>query len=134
MNKQDYKIAIIEDDIAIVQMYRTKFEHSGYVVETAGDGIAGLKLIADFKPDIILLDIMMPNMNGLEMMSSLRRQPEGRNAKVIILTNMGDAETATKVYKMAASDYIVKAELTPTEVEARVQKLLTSTEDTNTPA
>jgi len=118
------KIAIIEDDIAIVQMYRTKFESSGYTVETAGDGLTGLQLITAFKPDVILLDLMMPNMSGLDMLSNLRRQPGGREAKVVVLTNMGDTETATKVYKMAANDFIVKAEMTPKEVEERVEKLL----------
>lgn len=118
------KIAIIEDDIAIVQMYRTKFESSGYTVETAGDGLTGLQLIESFKPDIILLDLMMPNMSGLDMLANLRRQPGGREAKVVVLTNMGDTETATKVYKMAANDFIVKAEMTPKEVEERVEKLL----------
>lgn len=118
------KIAIIEDDIAIVQMYRTKFEKSGYTVETAGDGLTGLQLITAFKPDVILLDLMMPNMSGLDMLSNLRRQPGGREAKVVVLTNMGDTETATKVYKMAANDFIVKAEMTPKEVEERVEKLL----------
>lgn len=124
MSANPTKIAIIEDDIAIVQMYRTKFEHAGYRVETAGDGLTGLQLINSFHPDIILLDLMMPNMNGLDMLSTLRRQPGGRDAKVVVLTNMGDTETATKVYKMAANDYIVKAELTPKEVEERVHKLL----------
>lgn len=118
------KVAIIEDDIAIVQMYRTKFESSGYEVETAGDGITGLELISSFLPDVILLDLMMPNMGGLDMLSNLRRQPGGKDAKVIVLTNMGDTETATKVYKMAADDYIVKAEMTPKQVEERVKALL----------
>lgn len=124
MSTTKSKIAIIEDDIAIVQMYRSKFERSGYSVETAGDGLTGLQLITSFKPDIILLDLMMPNMGGLDMLAALRRQPGGRESKVIVLTNMGDTETATKVYKMAADDYIVKAEMTPKEVEAHVHKLL----------
>ena len=120
------KVAIIEDDIAIVQMYRTKFESSGYEVETAGDGITGPQLIASFHPDVILLDLMMPNMGGLDMSAALRKQPEGKDAKVIVLTNMGDTETATKIYKMAADDYIVKAEMTPKQVEERVHKLIAS--------
>lgn len=118
------KIAIIEDDIAIVQMYRTKFETEGYDVETAGDGIIGLQLIESFEPDIILLDLMMPNMNGLEMLQKLRNQPGGQEAKVVVLTNMGDTESATKVFKMAADDYIVKAEMTPKQVAERVKSLL----------
>lgn len=118
------KIAIIEDDLAIVQMYKTKFEKDGYEVATAGDGQSGLQLLTTFQPDVILLDLMMPNMNGFDMLQRLRQQPGGRDAKVVVLTNMGDTETATKVYKMAANDYIVKAEMTPKEVEDRIKKLL----------
>lgn len=126
MNRPQTKVAIIEDDIVIAQMYRIKCETAGYEVETAGDGVTGLALIDDFKPDVILLDLMMPNMNGLEMLSKLRNLPDGRDAKVIVLTNMGDSETATKVYKMAATDYLVKAEMTPSEVIDRIERLLSS--------
>ncbi|HSX02261.1 MAG TPA: response regulator [Candidatus Saccharimonadia bacterium] len=124
MSDQKVKVAIIEDDMAIVQMYRVKFENEGYEVATAGDGAGGLELIESFAPDIILLDLMMPNMNGLEMLQKLRSQANGRDAKVVVLTNMGDTETATRVYKMAADDYIVKAEMTPKEVTERVKALL----------
>ncbi len=110
--------------MAIVQMYRTKFEAEGYEVATAPDGTSGLELIESFKPDIILLDLMMPNMNGLDMLSKLRAQPGGRDAKVVVLTNMGDTETATRVYKLTADDYIVKAEMTPKQVAERVKTLL----------
>ncbi len=124
MSDQKVKIAIIEDDMAIVQMYRMKFEHEGYEVATAPDGASGLELIETFKPNIILLDLMMPGMNGLEMLQRLRSQAEGRDAKVVVLTNMGDTETATRVYKMAADDYIVKAEMTPKQVAEHVKALL----------
>ncbi len=124
MTTNKTKVAIIEDDMAIVQMYRTKFENEGYDVATASDGGSGLELIESFEPDIILLDLMMPNMTGLDMLSKLRNQPTGRNAKVVVLTNMGDTETATRVYKMAADDYIVKAEMTPKQVAERVKNLL----------
>ena len=124
MSDKKTKVAIIEDDIAIVQMYRTKFESEGYEVETAGDGHTGLELIESFTPDIILLDLMMPNMSGLDMLQQLRGMPGGRDAKVVVLTNMGDTETATRVFKMAADDYIVKAEMTPKQVAERVKTLL----------
>lgn len=127
MSDKKIKVAIIEDDIAIVQMYRTKFETEGYEVETAGDGHTGLELIESFEPDIILLDLMMPNMNGLDMLQQLRGMPGGREAKVVVLTNMGDTETATRVFKMAADDYIVKAEMTPKQVAERVKALLSKT-------
>jgi two-component system, response regulator len=129
MSSNKIKVAIIEDDMAIVQMYRTKFENEGYDVATAGDGASGLELIESYEPDIVLLDLMMPNMTGLDMLSKLRNQPNGRTAKVVVLTNMGDTETATRVYKMAADDYIVKAEMTPKQVAERVKMLLDKKEN-----
>lgn len=118
------KIAIIEDDEAIVQMYRLKFDADGYEVKTAGDGMAGLKLIADFKPDIVLLDLMMPVMNGLDVLARLRKDATTKDLKVVVLTNMGDAETASKAFAMKATDYIVKAEMTPREVSEKIKQLL----------
>lgn len=124
MSSPKYKVAIIEDDFSIVQMYQLKFQTEGFDVQTAGDGETGLELIESYKPNIVLLDLMMPNMNGLDMLSKLRSSAEGSKMKVIVLTNMGDTETATRVFKMSANDYIVKAELTPKQVVERVQKLL----------
>lgn len=124
MSNGKIKIAIIEDDIAIVEMYRTKFEHLGYAVETAGDGKTGIALIEDFKPDVVLLDLMMPNVTGFDLLSELRRNPLIAHTKIIVLTNMGDTETATRVYKMTADDFIVKAESTPQQVADRVKALL----------
>lgn len=124
MTNPKAKVALIEDDLAIVQMYKTKFESEGYAVQTAGDGLSGLALIEEFEPDVVLLDLMMPGMTGLEMLQKLRSQAAGRNAKIVVLTNMGDTETATRVYKMAADDYMVKAEMTPKQVADRVAKLL----------
>jgi two-component system alkaline phosphatase synthesis response regulator PhoP len=124
MAEKSEKIAIVEDDLAIVQMYRLKFESDGYEVKTAGDGISGLKLIQDFQPDIVLLDLMMPQMGGLEVLDQLRHDDKTKDLKIVVLTNMGDAETASKVYKMKATDYIVKAELTPKEVSDKIKTLL----------
>jgi DNA-binding response OmpR family regulator len=120
------KVAIIEDDLSIVQMYQLKFQTEGFDVKIAGDGASGLELIESYKPDIVLLDLMMPNMNGLDMLAKLRSSANGSKMKVIVLTNMGDTETATRVFKMSANDYIVKAELTPKQVVERVRKLLAS--------
>ena len=126
MTAKNATIAIIEDDLAIVEMYRTKFEKEGYVVETAGDGKTGMQLIEDVKPDIVLLDLMMPEVTGFDVLTELRRSASGHPFKVIVLTNMGDTETATRVYKMAADDFIVKAESTPSQVLERVETLLSA--------
>lgn len=110
------KIAIIEDDQAISQMYRIKFESEGYQVETAENGKLGLELSEALKPDIILLDLMMPEMNGDEMLARLRKTPWGKNIKVIILTNVGEQELPESIHKLGVSAVILKADMTPRQV------------------
>lgn len=118
------KIAIIEDDAAISQMYRIKFETEGYEVDTAENGKLGLELIAKMKPDIILLDLMMPEMNGDEMLIKLRQTPFGKNVKVIILTNMGESEAPESIKDLHVEAFIVKANMTPRQVADLVKKQL----------
>lgn len=118
------KIAIIEDDSAIAQMYRMKFEADGYKVETAENGKLGLELIKDLSPDIILLDLMMPEMNGDEMLTKMRATSWGKDIKVIILTNMGEQEAPASLKELDVSAFIVKAEMTPRQVAELVQKHL----------
>lgn len=117
-------IAIIEDDAAISQMYRIKFEAEGYTVETAENGVLGLKLAETVKPDIILLDLMMPEMNGRDMLEALRATPWGANIKVIILTNMGEQEAPEGIKELGVSDFILKADMTPRQVADIVKKHL----------
>lgn len=118
------KIAIVEDDQAIAQMYRIKFESEGYQVELAENGKIGLDLVENFKPDIILLDIMMPEMTGDEMLVRLRSMPWGADIKVIILTNMGEQEAPSNLKDLGVSAFIVKAEMTPRQVAELVKETL----------
>lgn len=118
------KIAIVEDDITISQMYRMKFEAEGYEVEVANGGITGLELVKDMNPDMVLLDLMMPDMNGDEMLEKMRKEPWGKNIKVIILTNMGEQEAPPKLKGLNTLDFIVKAEMTPRQVADIVKKYL----------
>lgn len=118
------KVAIIEDDIAISQMYRLKFETEGYDVQTADNGRLGLELAEEFKPDIILLDLMMPEMTGDEMLTELRKKPWGKDITVIILTNMGEEEAPKVLKTLNVHSFIVKAEMTPRQVAERVKTAL----------
>jgi two-component system OmpR family response regulator len=118
------KIAIIEDDQAISQMYRIKFEAEGFDVETASNGKLGLKLAEDMRPDIILLDLMMPEMNGDEMLTKLREKSWGKDIKVIILTNIGEQEAPDILKTLGARKFIVKAEMTPRQVAEMVKSEL----------
>lgn len=118
------KVAIIEDDIAISQMYRLKFETEGYQVQTADNGKLGLELVEQFKPDIILLDLMMPEMTGDQMLAELRKKAWGKDITVIILTNMGEEEAPKSLKELNVHSFIVKAEMTPRQVAERVKAAL----------
>ena len=120
------KIAIIEDDQAIAQMYRIKFEAEGYEVETADNGVLGLALIEKKLPDIVLLDLMMPEMNGDEVLKQMRASSWGKHIKVIILTNIGKQEAPKVVQNLEVSAFIVKADMTPRQVAEIVKRTLNS--------
>lgn len=117
-------IAIVEDDPVINQMYRMKFEASGFNVSTASDGEAGVELVKKTNPDIILLDIQMPHMHGDEALALIRQLPSHKSTPVIILTNVGKEEAPATLKNLGVSSYIVKAELTPSQVVIRVKETL----------
>ncbi len=119
------KVALIEDDHAIVQMYTMALKlKSNFEVKVANDGAEGLELIKTFDPDIILLDMMMPHMSGVEALTHLRKLPHGEKYKVIALTNMKDADTVAKIRQLHVSDYLVKAEQSPSSLIKRVQEIM----------
>lgn len=118
------KIAIIEDDQVINQMYRMKFEAAGFDVSTASDGESGVLMAENMKPDIILLDLQMPHMGGAEALEHIRKSPWGSEIPVIILTNLGEEEAPKKLRELGIHSYIVKAELTPSQVVTRVKDAL----------
>ena len=118
------KIAIIEDDQAISDMYRIKFEADGYTVVTAANGKAGLELIQKSTPDLVLLDLMMPEMTGDEMLREMRATDWGKNIKVIILTNVSKDQAYPLVNPYGVSGFIVKAHFTPQEVVDSVKKVI----------
>ena len=118
------KIAIIEDDVAISQMYRLKFEAEGYEVQVAENGKLGLALLESQTPDIVLLDLMMPEMNGDEVLSQLRASDWGKDMKVIILTNMGEQEAPEILKTLNVTAFIVKADMTPRQVADLVKQKL----------
>ncbi len=118
------KIAIVEDDQAIAQMYRLKFENEGFDVGVAGNGRLGLELIEQFNPDIVLLDVMMPEMRGDEMLTKMRSTSWGKDIKVIILTNMGEQEIPADIKQLGVESFIVKAEMTPRQVAEHVKEAL----------
>lgn len=118
------KIAIIEDDSVINQMYRMKFEADGFDVQVADNGKSGVELVETYQPDIILMDLQMPEMNGDQALAHIRSQKWGAETPVIILTNLGAEESPKSLKSLNIHSYIVKAELTPSQVVARVKDAL----------
>ena len=118
------KILIVEDDAPIREMYRVKFANEGFEVQAAEDGLIALNTLDSFMPDIILLDVMMPNMDGMDFLVELRKREKFNAIKVIILTNIGDTKTATAMLRIGASEYVTKADSTPAEVVESVRKIL----------
>ena len=118
------KIAIIEDDIVISQMYRMKFEAEGFEVQTADNGRTGVELANKMHPDIILLDIRMPEMNGDEALKEIRASAWGKQVPVLVLTNLGEEEAPETLKALGIHSYIVKADFTPRQVVQRVKQAL----------
>lgn len=118
------KLAVIEDDQAIREMYELKLKTAGYNVQTASNGALGLKLIEKFQPDLILIDLMMPELTGDEVIEAMRQQPWGQKIKVIVLTNVSRDETPKSLAQCNVDDYIVKASSTPSEVLDAVRRTI----------
>lgn len=117
-------LAIIEDDQVISQMYRMKFESDGFEVHIAQNGADGIKLVEEVSPDLILLDMQMPGMNGDEALSEIRKHDWGKHIPVIVLTNLGEEEAPKHLRSLGIESYIVKADLTPRQVVDRVKQTL----------
>ncbi len=117
-------ILIVEDDNVLAELYKKLFTNEGHAVEIARDGEEGLKAALEKDFQVILLDILMPNMDGVEMLKRLRREPKGKNVPVVILTNQADEEEREKTLELDAKEYLVKAIQSPEEVARIVKKYL----------
>lgn len=111
----------------IAQMYRMKFEAEGFDVNVAADGKDGLAMVSAHRPDIILLDIQLPEMDGATVLRKIRALPGGQEIPVIILTNLGQQEAPKELIELGVESYIVKANFTPRQVVEEIKKILGST-------
>lgn len=116
-------VLIVDDDPFIARLVRMKVEQLGHTAETAGDGEEGLKAAARVHPDLILLDLMMPRMNGLEMCRRLRATPGGRDVPVVMLTAKAQERDVEAGFAAGATDYLIKP-FSPRELQARMNAIL----------
>lgn len=118
------KVALVEDDLNLQNMYKLKLELEGFKVETASNGREGLKMIESFMPDMVLLDVRMPVMSGDEMLAHLREHEWGSDMRVIILTNISKTEAPQSLRFLNVDRYIVKAHSTPAQVVDVIKEVL----------
>lgn len=118
------KILIIEDEEVLRKVLREKFEKEKFTVEVVSDGERALATAKQFAPDLVLLDIMLPKKNGLEVLAALREDPECERMPVIMLSNLGEDEKITRALALGAVDYLVKTQHPINEVVEKVKNYL----------
>lgn len=118
------KILIVEDDEFLVQMYATKLELQDFQVQTAGDGKQAMKLIKKDPPDLILLDLGLPIMDGFQVLEELKRDERTKRIPILVLTNFGQKEHIDKCLALGAADYLIKAHFVPSEVVDKIKMLI----------
>lgn len=114
-------ILLIEDDTFLAGMYVTKLTMEHYQVELATDGVTGLAKAEQVHPDLILLDVLLPKMNGFEVLRHIKENPELKDVPVILLTNLGQKSDVTQGLDLGAADYLIKAHFMPSEVVDKIK-------------
>ncbi len=124
MSSVKHKILIVEDDRAIRELYLLKLRLDGFDVHSAVDGVEGLQMAEELMPDMILLDILMPRMNGADMLQKLRETEWGADMRVIMLTNLSKDEAPSILKFLNVDRYVIKAHYTPRQVVDIVREVL----------
>ncbi len=118
------RILIVEDDEFLLSMYQTKLSLENFEVITALNGLQGVKVAQKEMPDLILLDLNLPEMNGFEVLENLKNQEQTKNIPVLVLTNYSQKEDIDRCFKLGADDYLIKAHFIPSEVVTKIKKIL----------
>ena len=124
MKRSKIKILVVEDESFLLDLYQIKLEQSGFEIIKASNGDEGVSLAKLEQPGLILLDILMPQVDGYEMLAKIKSDPKTKNIPVIIFSNLSQKEEIEKGLKLGASDFIIKTSVTPSQLEARVKEFL----------
>jgi len=122
--KKQIKILLVEDDKSLAEMYQIKFSREEFSTIHLSDGIKVIETVKSENPDIILLDIIVPGIDGFANLTTLKKDARTKNVPVVMLTNLGQDEDKEKGKKLGAEDYWVKADLTPAQVVDKIKKIL----------
>ncbi|HPV70749.1 MAG TPA: response regulator [Candidatus Magasanikbacteria bacterium] len=125
VKKSQSKILIVEDDNFLADIYKTKLELEGYKVLLTSDGEKGLKIIQTKKPDLVLLDVLLPKLDGFAILEIIKKEDSVvKEVPIILLTNLGQKEEVQKGLRLGAADYLIKAHFKPAEVIEKIKKIL----------
>ncbi len=124
MVKEGYKVLIVEDEVPLLDLYDKKFTSSGFRVVKAEDGAEGLEVAKTELPDIVVLDLMLPVMNGFEVLKKLKSDNSTKEIPVVILSNYGEMPNITEGMLNGAAEYLIKVEHTPEEVVEVISDVL----------
>lgn len=115
------KILLVEDDTALASVYRSRLELEGFEVDHVGNGELALSRVLEYKPDLVVLDAMMPKVNGFDVLDILRNTPETTNTRVIILTALSQPKDKERAEALGADDYLVKSQVVIGDVVERIK-------------
>lgn len=118
------KILLIEDDPFLIDIYTTKLEESGFKVEVAKDGKKGLKALKKNPPSLLLLDIVLPQMDGWEVLRRIKKEDKFKDLPIIVLSNLGQKQEVKKGLDLGAVKYLIKAHYTPAQVIEEIKQSL----------
>ena len=121
MNGQKKKILLDEDDMALSAVYRSRLEIEGFDVREANNGEDALSATVEYRPDLILLDVMMPKISGFDVLDILRNTPETANVRIIMLTALSQPKDKERAESLGVDDYLVKSQVVLGDVVARVK-------------
>lgn len=127
MNKK--KILLVEDDEVLASVYRARLEMEGFEVEEVHDGEKALSVAINFRPDLILLDVMIPKINGFDVLDILKNTPETMNMRIIMLTALSQEADRDRAEKLGVDDYLVKSQVVIADVIERVKHHLGMDDD-----
>jgi len=122
MSKSKIKILVVEDDPALLELYRLKLTEEGYETFTADNGQVGFETALINEPGLILLDILMPEVDGYEALKELKSNEKTKKIPVIIFSNLSQREEIEKGLKLGATDFVIKTSLTPSQLAQKVKE------------
>lgn len=121
MTNQKKKVLLVEDDATLASVYRARLELEGFDIREVNNGEDALSAALEYKPDLILLDAMMPKISGFDVLDILRNTPETANVRVIMLTALSQPKDKTRAESLGVDEYLVKSQVVIGDVVARIR-------------